>query len=77
MQPRRSTDVKHMRRSDLLLVVNGEVDDAFVRAVQRYPLRLLTEPRRGVSFARNHVVRLFWVLCTKRPYPEVLTSRGA
>jgi glycosyltransferase involved in cell wall biosynthesis len=44
------------KRSEILLVLNGERDEAFAKAVSRYPVRLLNEPRRGVSAARNHAI---------------------
>jgi glycosyltransferase involved in cell wall biosynthesis len=36
-----------------VLVVDNASTDATAEVVRRHPVRLLTEPRRGVSFARN------------------------
>ncbi|MBI4460691.1 MAG: glycosyltransferase [Acidobacteria bacterium] len=41
------------QRSEILLVLNGEFDPAFPQRMAAYPVRLLHEPRRGVSIARN------------------------
>lgn len=41
---------------ETLLVLNSERDNAFAKALSRYPLRLLNEPRPGVCVARNCAV---------------------
>ncbi len=41
---------------EVLVVLNGRPDEAFARAMVRYPVRLLNEPRPGLSFARNRGV---------------------
>ncbi|MBI4447208.1 MAG: glycosyltransferase family 2 protein [Acidobacteria bacterium] len=41
------------QRFEILLVLNGPFDPAFPQRVASYPVRLLHEPRRGVSIARN------------------------
>jgi glycosyltransferase involved in cell wall biosynthesis len=41
---------------EIILVLNGPEDAAFTQAVSKFPLRLLNEPRRGVSIARNHAL---------------------
>lgn len=41
---------------EIILVLNGPEDPAFKEAVSRFPVRLLNEPRLGVSNARNHAV---------------------
>lgn len=41
---------------EIIVVLNGPEDAAFAQAVSRFPVRLLNEPRRGVSIARNHAV---------------------
>ena len=43
--------------SEIIVVLNGPEDPAFSQAVSHFPVRLLNEPRRGVSIARNHAVR--------------------
>jgi glycosyltransferase involved in cell wall biosynthesis len=42
--------------AEIIVVLNGPENPAFARAVSRFPVTLLNEPRRGVSFARNHAV---------------------
>jgi glycosyltransferase involved in cell wall biosynthesis len=44
------------RRSEIVLVLNGDPDEALFRALARYPIRVLNEPRRGVCVARNHAI---------------------
>lgn len=39
-----------------MVVLNGPPDEAFARAVSRFPVRLVHEPRRGVCIARNTVI---------------------
>lgn len=41
---------------EIIVVLNGPEDTAFSRAVSRFPVKLLNEPRLGVSIARNHAV---------------------
>lgn len=41
---------------EIIVVLNGPEDAAFAKAVSRFPIRLLNEPRPGVSAARNHAV---------------------
>jgi glycosyltransferase involved in cell wall biosynthesis len=41
---------------EIILVLNGPEDAAFTQKVLRFPVRLLNEPRRGVSIARNHAI---------------------
>lgn len=41
---------------EILLVLNRTMDDAFRRAMAKYPVRLLSEPRPGVCAARNHAI---------------------
>lgn len=40
----------------MIVVLNGPDNPAFAHAVSRFRVRLLNEPRRGVSIARNHAV---------------------
>lgn len=44
------------QRSEIVLVLNGDPDEALFRALGRYPIRVLNEPRRGVCVARNHAI---------------------
>ncbi len=41
---------------EIIVVLNAPEDGAFAEVVSRFPVRLLNEPRRGVSNARNHAV---------------------
>jgi glycosyltransferase involved in cell wall biosynthesis len=41
---------------EIIVVLNGPEDPAFAQAVSQFPVKLLTEPRRGVSIARNHAI---------------------
>lgn len=41
---------------EIIVVLNGDEDPLFAQAISRFPVRLLVEPRRGVSIARNHAV---------------------
>lgn len=41
---------------EVIVVLNGPANPAFAQAVSGFPIRLLNEPRRGVSIARNHAV---------------------
>lgn len=41
---------------EVIVVLNGPEDEKFAHAVSRFPVRLLNEPRPGVSIARNHAV---------------------
>jgi cellulose synthase/poly-beta-1,6-N-acetylglucosamine synthase-like glycosyltransferase len=41
---------------EIIVVFNGPEDPAFTQAVSQFPVKLLHEPRRGVSNARNHAV---------------------
>ncbi|MEJ2006757.1 MAG: glycosyltransferase [Acidobacteriota bacterium] len=41
---------------EIIVVLNGPDDISFAQAVSRFPVKLLNEPRRGVSIARNHAV---------------------
>ncbi len=41
---------------EIIVVLNGPEDAAITKAVSQFPVRLLKEPRRGVSIARNHAV---------------------
>jgi len=41
---------------EIIVVLNGPEDTAITEAVSQFPVRLLNEPRRGVSIARNHAV---------------------
>lgn len=41
---------------EIIVVLNGPRDPSFAQEVSRFPLRLLNEPRAGVSIARNHAV---------------------
>lgn len=43
-------------RCEIIVVLNGPEDTAITEAVSQFPVRLLNEPRRGVSIARNHAV---------------------
>ncbi|HEX5410625.1 MAG TPA: glycosyltransferase [Terriglobia bacterium] len=42
---------------EVIVVLNGREDTAFAQTVSRFSVRLLNEPRRGVSLARNHAVQ--------------------
>jgi glycosyltransferase involved in cell wall biosynthesis len=42
--------------SEIIVVLNGPEDATFAQEVSRFPVRLLNEPRRGVSVARNHAI---------------------
>lgn len=44
------------RRFEVILVLNAPPDENFARAVADFPVRLLNEPRCGVSHARNHAI---------------------
>jgi len=41
---------------EIIVALNGPEDAALTEAVSRFPVRLLHEPRRGVSIARNYAV---------------------
>lgn len=41
---------------EILVVLNGPDEASFAQIVSRFPVKLLNEPRRGVSIARNHAV---------------------
>lgn len=41
---------------EVIVVLNGPANPAFEQAVSKFPVKLLHEPRRGVSIARNHAV---------------------
>lgn len=41
---------------EIIVVINGPKDGALAEVVAQFPVRLLNEPRRGVSIARNHAV---------------------
>jgi glycosyltransferase involved in cell wall biosynthesis len=43
-------------RCEIIVVLNGPENAAITEAVSQFPVRLLKEPRRGVSIARNHAV---------------------
>ena len=43
-------------RFEIILVLNGPANEIFARSVSHLPVRLLNEPRRGVSNARNHAI---------------------
>ncbi len=38
---------------EVVVVLNGEANPAFACEMQKHPVRVLVEPRRGVCFARN------------------------
>ncbi|MBI3896102.1 MAG: glycosyltransferase [Acidobacteria bacterium] len=44
------------QHSEILLVLNGNSNQAFSHRFRHYPLRLLQEPRRGVCIARNSAI---------------------
>lgn len=50
------TQTKDYGNSEIIVVLNGPQNQAFAQAVSQFPVRLLHEPRRGVSIARNHAV---------------------
>jgi glycosyltransferase involved in cell wall biosynthesis len=41
---------------EIIVVINGPKGSALVEAIAQFPVRLLNEPKRGVSIARNHAV---------------------
>jgi hypothetical protein len=41
---------------EIIVVINGLKDGAITEAVSQFPVRLLNEPTRGVSIARNHAI---------------------
>ena len=41
---------------EIIVVLNGSESPDFAHEVSKFPVRLLNEPRRGVSIARNHAV---------------------
>jgi glycosyltransferase involved in cell wall biosynthesis len=41
------------QRREILIVLNGHPDGQFMKALAAYPVRTLTEPRRGLCAARN------------------------
>lgn len=43
-------------KCEIIVVLNGPEDPTFASKVSQFPVRLLNEPRRGVSIARNHAV---------------------
>jgi cellulose synthase/poly-beta-1,6-N-acetylglucosamine synthase-like glycosyltransferase len=47
---------KHYLNAEIIVVLNGPENPTFASAMSRFQVRLLNEPRRGVSFARNHAV---------------------
>lgn len=51
-----TTQAQQRGNSEVIVVLNGPEDAAFAKLVSRFPIRLLNEPRRGVSVARNHAV---------------------
>lgn len=51
-----TTQAEQCPNSEVIVVLNGPDDAAFARLVSRFPVRLLNEPRRGVSVARNYAV---------------------
>jgi glycosyltransferase involved in cell wall biosynthesis len=44
------------RRYEIVIVLNGPVDDGFAQLVSPFPVTLLNEPRQGVCIARNHAI---------------------
>jgi len=44
------------KRCEVLLVLNGEENEQFVRRFARYPVRLFNEARAGVCVARNRAI---------------------
>lgn len=44
------------QRSEILLVLNSDPNEAFASRFSHYPVRLLQEPRRGVCIARNSAI---------------------
>jgi len=44
------------KRSEVLLVLNDEENEEFVRRVERYPVRLFNDARPGVCVARNRAI---------------------
>jgi glycosyltransferase involved in cell wall biosynthesis len=43
---------------EILLVLNGPMDEGFAKSMARFPIRLINEPRRGVCIARNRAISL-------------------
>ena len=61
LRPMLTRCLEHLTAQDytgyeIILVLNGPEDPSFAQAVSRFPVKLLNEPRRGVSIARNHAV---------------------
>jgi len=52
-----ATQSRDYGNNEIIVVLNGPDDPAFAQSVSQFPVRLLHEPRRGVSIARNHAVR--------------------
>lgn len=53
-----AAQARHYIDCEVVVVLNGPKTEAITEAVSQFPVRLLTEPRRGVSIARNHAVPL-------------------
>jgi cellulose synthase/poly-beta-1,6-N-acetylglucosamine synthase-like glycosyltransferase len=51
-----SAEAQDYSDCEIIVVLNGPEDGALVEAASRFPVRLLHEPRRGVSIARNLAV---------------------
>jgi glycosyltransferase involved in cell wall biosynthesis len=53
---RLTAQARDYRDYEIIVVLNGPEDPLFAQAISQFPVRLLNEPRRGVSIARNHAV---------------------
>lgn len=53
---RLTTQARQYHDCEIIVVLNGPQNATFTEEVSKFPVRLLNEPRRGVSFARNHAV---------------------
>lgn len=51
-----TAQAKESPNCEVILVLNAPEDAAFAQAVSRFPVKLLNEPRRGVSIARNYAL---------------------
>lgn len=51
-----TTQAQQYRDCEIIVVLNGPENTEFARELSQFTVRLLSEPRRGVSEARNHAL---------------------
>ena len=51
-----TAETRNYPEHETIVVLNGPENEQFAQAVSKFPVRLLNEPRRGVSIARNYAV---------------------